>query len=135
MIVRITRECTENRRWVPATICQLVPMSIPTPVPTNQVPTPGELKISEPEAKKNGGKSLLEQFIGGGDQSIKLITLALVAISGGGNFFATKQAERVTSEDAEKAVKEIHELHEQLFDTINRQKDMLEILKKLNHQS
>src|SRR6267142_664338 len=120
MIVPIIRECTGNRQWVPAIICRSALMLIPIRASPNPVRTPGELKISEPEAKKNGGKSLLEQFIGGGDQSIKLITLALVAISGGGNFFATKQAERVTSEDAEKAVKEIHELHEQLFDTINR---------------
>ena len=108
-------------------------MSTPTRVPTNPVRTPGGLNGTEPEGNKKNGKSLLEQLIGGGDQSIKLITLAFVAISGGGNFFATKQAERVTSEDAEKAVKEIHELHEQLSDTVNRQKEMLEILKRLNH--
>lgn len=72
---------------------------------------------------------------GNTDTWVKLGTLALVALSGGGNFFATKQAERVTADDAEKAVKEIHEVYVQLDASIARQKAMEETLRRIDERT
>lgn len=81
---------------------------------------------------KPAAKNLFASLLEGGDSSIKLITLALVVVTGGGNFFATKQAERVTAQDAEKAVNEIHDLHGQLNAMVQRQLEMHEMLEKLS---
>jgi hypothetical protein len=88
---------------------------------------------TEPESgnsKINAVANILSS--GNTDTWVKLGTLVLVALSGGGNFFATKQAERVTAGDAEKAVREIHDLHDQLNGMVQRQKEMHDMLEKLS---
>jgi cell division protein FtsB len=82
------------------------------------------------DAKTN----LLSQLLGSGDQSIKLITLAMVIVSGGSNFWATKDAARVTDKEAQRAVDQLNDLHSQLDATTQRQKEMYEMIKKLSEE-
>jgi predicted transcriptional regulator len=84
--------------------------------------------------KGNGGNAktnLLTQLLGSGDQSIKLITLAMVVVSGGGNFFATKEVGRLSDQEAQRAVRQLDDLHARLDTTMQRQKEMYEIIKSL----
>jgi hypothetical protein len=69
---------------------------------------------------------------GTADTWVKLGTLALIALSGGGNLFATKQSERATDHEVRAAVKEIHQLHEELTLYKARQKEMMELLEKID---
>jgi predicted RNase H-like nuclease (RuvC/YqgF family) len=82
----------------------------------------------------------------GGDTTVKLVTLALVVVSGGGNFFATKEGSRETERELENAVsrinrfqqenkdemfrsfQETHELRMELNSSIERQKKALDAL-------
>jgi cellobiose-specific phosphotransferase system component IIA len=80
--------------------------------------------------KKNGLLTLL--LSSGGDVSVKLITLALVVISGGSNLFATKSLSDQERHDRDRAIREIHELHDEFETAFKRQKqttDMIEDLK------
>jgi predicted transcriptional regulator len=85
------------------------------------------------DAKTNGNAktNLLSQLLGSGDQSIKLITLAMVVVSGGGNFFATKEVGRISDQEAQRAVQQLDDLHARLDTTMSRQKEMYEIIKTL----
>lgn len=93
-----------------------------------------------PNAKTAAVASILTS--GTADTLVKLGTLALVGLSGFGNFAATKNAERITNEDAEKAVNQIHELYRQLEPIVERQKDIVDrqkeikaILEKIDRQT
>ena len=85
--------------------------------------------MSEP-ADKNGKKDLLHTLLSDSDRTIKLITLALIVISGGGNLFATKGVERSNTYEWDRALTEIHELHAELTASIGRQKKMIEYIEK-----
>lgn len=89
-----------------------------------------EGKGSEGNAKTN----LLSQLLGGGDQTVKLITLAAVVLTGGGNFWATKENGRISDQEAQRAIRQLDDLHERLDATIQRQKEMYEMLKKLSEE-
>ncbi len=76
------------------------------------------------------------------DSWVKFGTIALVAMTGIGNWFATKttaesnyaqmQADREeTRKDILRAVQETHEIHDALSETLQRQKDMYVMLQKL----
>jgi hypothetical protein len=80
----------------------------------------------------NGWGAVLAGIFGGGDQSIKLITLALVAVSGGGNFFATREVGRISDQEAQRAIHQLNDLDRRLDDTTERQKQMFELLKKMS---
>lgn len=82
----------------------------------------------------NGKLSVLTALASSGDTWVKLGTLILVAITGLGNFVATKEDGRLTREEAVLAAKEIHELHAQLDDSAQRQKATLEKLDQLLRQ-
>jgi hypothetical protein len=90
----------------------------------------------EDEGKSNGNAktNLLGQLLGGGDQTVKLITLAAVVITGGGNFWATKDAARVTDKEAQRAVDQLNDLHSELNATTERQKEIYEMVKKLSEE-
>jgi hypothetical protein len=81
--------------------------------------------------EKPAAKNLLTGLLEGGDQSVKLITLALVVITGGGNLFATKQAASVTDSELNRAVEEIHQLHAELTASMDRQKQMYQMIEQL----
>ena len=69
----------------------------------------------------------------GGDSTVKLITLALVVVSGGGNLLATKQTASTTDQEIARATQEIHELYTELKASMDRQKQMQQSLDKLSH--
>ena len=81
-------------------------------------------------AKKNGLLTLL--LSSGGDTTVKLVTLALVVVSGGSNLFATKNLSDQERSDRDRAIREIHQLHDEFETAFKRQKqttDMIEDLK------
>jgi hypothetical protein len=102
----------------------------------------------EPPKKHNGLLTLL--LSSGGDTTVKLVTLALVVVSGGSNLFATKEGSRETERELEYAVarinrfqqenkdemfrsfEETHELRMELNNTIERQKKALDALEANN---
>jgi hypothetical protein len=69
------------------------------------------------------------------DNVVKLGTLALVIVSGGGNLFATKEAERSTDHEIRKAIQEIHEIHAVFDSSIERQKRLEKMLKELKDKN
>ena len=73
-------------------------------------------------------------FSSGGDQTVKIITLALVAITGGGNFLMTRQTGKETDHDVRQALREVHAMHNVLDATVQRQKDIYEMLQKLTKE-
>lgn len=80
--------------------------------------------------KKNGLLTLL--LSSGGDTTVKLVTLALVVVSGGSNLFATKSLSDQERSDRDRAIREIHQLHDDFETAFKRQKqttDMIEDLK------
>jgi hypothetical protein len=84
----------------------------------------------EPPKKHNGLLTLL--LSSGGDTTVKLVTLALVVVSGGSNLFATKSLSDQERSDRDRAIREIHELHDEFETAFKRQKqttDMIEDLK------
>lgn len=87
--------------------------------------------VSMEDEGKPAAKNLLASLLEGGDSSIKLITLALVVVTGGGNFLTTKQAARSTDHEVSQAIHEIHDLHGQLNAMVQRQTEMHEMLEKL----
>jgi hypothetical protein len=85
------------------------------------------------DEKRNS--SILGKLLGeGGDASVKLITLALVVVSGGGNLWATKETGRLGHQEAERAITELHDLHQQLSDQVQRSKRMEDMLQKLSQK-
>ncbi len=60
--------------------------------------------------------------------------MAMIAVSGGGNFLATKQTAKATDHEISQALREIHDLHEQLNASIQRQKEIRDLLEKLNRK-
>ena len=83
------------------------------------------------QPKKNG---LLQLIFGSGDTTVKLVTIALVVISGGGNFLATNNLSNQERDDRDRAVREIHDLHEALDTAFRRQKDIAEELEEINRK-
>jgi hypothetical protein len=81
---------------------------------------------------KNGMVSLLSTLAASGDNWVKLGIMAMIAISGGGNFLTTKQAARSTDHEVNQAIREIHDLHDQLNGMVQRQKEMHDMLEKLS---
>jgi hypothetical protein len=77
---------------------------------------------------KKNGKLLTLLLSSGGDVSVKLITLGLVVVSGGGNFFATNSLSNQEREDRDRAIREIHAVHDSIFEAIKRQKELEDTL-------
>jgi hypothetical protein len=80
-------------------------------------------------------KNILGSLLEGGDSSIKLITLAAIIISGGGNLLTTKQAERSTDHEVKKTLQEIHDIHAALDSNVQRQKRIEALLEDLKDQN
>ena len=88
--------------------------------------------MPENEQKSADKTSFLTSLLGsGGDSTVKLVTLAAVILTGGGNFFATKEQGRISDAEAQRAVRQLDDLHERLDSTMQRQKEMYEIVKTL----
>jgi hypothetical protein len=80
--------------------------------------------------ESNSKKDLLATLLSDPDRLIKLATIALILISGGGNLFATKSVEHTNTEEWNRAIREIHDLHSALSGALERQKQILESNKK-----
>jgi hypothetical protein len=91
-------------------------MAEPTPTP-------------KPEPPKEEAKGLLASLAAGGDNTVKIAIIALILITGGTNFFATRQSSDTSSAELTTAIKEIHDLHDQLQGSIDRQKEIISMLK------
>lgn len=74
------------------------------------------------EGPKNGKDAVLQTLASSGDNWVKLGTLALVAISGGGNFFATTKTGGLNAEEIHRTTQEIHELYDAINTSLERQK-------------
>jgi hypothetical protein len=99
------------------------------------------------QPKKNGLLTAL--FSSGGDTTVKLVTLGLVVVSGGGNFFATREAATETEREISRVVmknrefqtenvaewkrsfQEVHDLRMDLDPAIGRQKKILDSLERI----
>ena len=69
-----------------------------------------------------------------GENGQKLI-MALVILAGGGNLISTDHSSRVSQADLQRAITEIHTVHEALEPMMSRQKEMSEHVKDLyEHQ-
>jgi hypothetical protein len=64
--------------------------------------------MSEDAPKKNG---LLQTIFASGDTTIKLLTMALIVISGGGNFISTQQNGQANRKEVDQVVTEVHQLY------------------------
>jgi hypothetical protein len=79
--------------------------------------------MSEDAPKKNG---LLQTIFAGGDTSVKLLTMALIVITGGGNMFVTKSLTDREKANVKHALEQIYEVQDQLkqirniLDDLNR---------------
>jgi hypothetical protein len=86
----------------------------------------------KPESKKNGLLTML--LSSGGDVSVKLITLALVVVTGGGNLFATKSLSDQEHADRDRASREIHQIYDQFDAAIRRQKNLEDMLERIDRK-
>jgi hypothetical protein len=69
--------------------------------------------VDNPETeKKNGKLALLTSIAAGGDNVVKLGTLALVLLSGVGNFFATKSGTGATRHEVDKVLAQLDKIVE-----------------------
>ena len=64
-------------------------------------------------------------------KAVNWATVVLVAITGGGNWLATKSSSDLNTKEIERATEEIHALYPKLNEAIERQKQMQESLDKI----
>jgi hypothetical protein len=74
---------------------------------------------TQAEHPKKNGKLLTLLLSSGGDVSVKLITLALVVVTGGGNLFQTQSLGTEMKAELERAFRQLRELHDDFV--VNRQ--------------
>jgi hypothetical protein len=87
--------------------------------------------MSENEPKKNG---LLQTIFSQGDTTIKLLTMALIVISGGGNLLATKTLTDREKANVKHALERIYEVRDKLDGMERRQKGMETTLEEVNRK-
>lgn len=81
---------------------------------------------------KNGDKNgVLSKLLSDSDSTIKLVTLALVVVTGGGNLLVTKETGRTTDREIEQAIREIHDVHAVLDEAMNRQKEIAKSIEEM----
>jgi hypothetical protein len=62
-------------------------------------------------------------------------TVALIALTGGGNFLLTNQGNNFNKEELERAIRQVKDLHNDIDQTDKRQKAAIEALEKLANQN
>jgi hypothetical protein len=82
--------------------------------------------MHEDEPKKNG---LLQTIFAGGDTSVKILTMALIVISGGGNMFVTKSLTDREKANVKHALEQIYDVQNQLKEIRNTLDDIERKLK------
>jgi hypothetical protein len=58
-------------------------------------------------------------------------TAILVAVMGGGNLLATFNGNDTSKRELDRAIREVHEIHDVIDSTVARQKEMVDILRSL----
>jgi len=86
----------------------------------------------EQPQKEDEKTSILSILASSGDNWIKLGTLLLVAITGGGNFLATTKTGEFNAEEIRRGLIEIHDLHDQLSTMVDRQRRMADQVEDLS---
>jgi hypothetical protein len=79
---------------------------------------------SGPQKEPNVLLTLLAQS--GGDKWLQLVIVALVALSGGGNFFATRSVGDHADRELAQAIREIHEIRDHWDPAVQRQQRMMD---------
>jgi hypothetical protein len=74
-------------------------------------PVPGQPQPQPQGGPSAGTVALLTTVAQSGDNWVKLATLALIALSGIGNWFATKSDGHATREDVSRVIHEVHEIY------------------------
>jgi hypothetical protein len=90
------------------------------------MPEPTAQPAKAEPSKTEGLMSLLS----GKDGWMK-IGVILIVLAGGGNILATKQGTDTTSSEVTQAIKEIHDVHDALAGSIDRQKQIIQMLHDL----
>jgi hypothetical protein len=85
--------------------------------------------MGEPGNNKNGKKDVLAALLSDPNTTIRLLTLAGVIIAGGGNLFATKNAEQASTHEFQQAIREIHSMHDAFDTAMDRQREMLDYIR------
>ena len=80
---------------------------------------------------KHGMAELLSSIGASGDNWLKLITIVLIALTGGGNFLATKSASQFNASEIERATGEVHDIHLVLNSSLERQKRLEQMLTEI----
>ena len=81
----------------------------------------------EPPAKNGNHTKAVAKLL----NQLNLPTLALILLTGGGNWFATKETGNEQREELGRAIRQIEDLHAALAQTEARQKEALENLASL----
>ena len=84
--------------------------------------------------KKDEKTGILEILASSGDNWVKLGTLLLVAITGGGNFLATTKTGEFNAEEIRRGLQEIHDLHDQLSTMVDRQRRMADQIEDIGRR-
>lgn len=91
--------------------------------------------MSEAQEPKNNGSAALAKLL----NQLNLPTLALILITGGSNWFATHSTSDEQRADISRAIRQVHDLHAELTEWEERQKQGLnnqkDILRSLDNQS
>lgn len=72
----------------------------------------------------------LSSLLSAGNGTQKLL-VALIVISGGGNFLQTRNAEQVATGEMDRTIAEVHDLHGALNEALNRQKRLEDSLERV----
>ena len=84
--------------------------------------------------QKDAKANILETLASSGDNWVKLGTLLLVAITGGGNFLATTKTGEFNAEEIRRGLQEIHDLHDQLSTMVDRQRRMADQIEDIGRR-
>jgi hypothetical protein len=85
--------------------------------------------------KRNGNLSTsLLQLASGADNWVKLATIGLIILSGGGNWLATWRTGDENRQEVNQAINEVHQLYNQLNNSMDRQRDILDTVKRLEQK-
>jgi len=88
----------------------------------------------QPPKQNGSATSALLQMASGGDNWVKLATIGLIVLSGGSNWLATQRSGDDNREEVRRVVSEINELYSELHTTIDRQKEILDTVKRLEQK-
>jgi hypothetical protein len=78
------------------------------------------------EEQKNGTSFLKNVF------TADKVIAALVVLMGGGNLFAIKETDQHREREIDRAIEEIHHLFTDLHSAMDRQKEILDLLKEFS---